>query len=47
MRQEVHNTIARFRVNDMLIASAADRARRDGMTLSEFIRAAIRRDVRG
>lgn len=47
MRQEVHNTTARFRVNDILIASAADRARRDGMTLSEFIRAAIRRDVRG
>jgi hypothetical protein len=46
MRAEVHNTIARFRVNDALIASAASRARQDGMTLSEFIRAAIRREVR-
>ncbi|MDR6790792.1 antitoxin component of RelBE/YafQ-DinJ toxin-antitoxin module [Sphingomonas sp. BE138] len=46
MRAEVHNTLARFRVNDALIASAADKARRDGMTLSEFIRAAIRREVR-
>jgi antitoxin component of RelBE/YafQ-DinJ toxin-antitoxin module len=46
MRQEVHNTLARFRVNDALLATASDRARRDGMTLSEFIRAAIRREVR-
>lgn len=46
MRTEVHNTLARFRVNDALIASAAAKARSDGMTLSEFIRAAIRREVR-
>ncbi|MFD1789706.1 ribbon-helix-helix protein, CopG family [Sphingomonas floccifaciens] len=47
MHTEVHNRLAKFRVNDVLIASAAEKARRDGMTLSEFIRAAIRREVRG
>lgn len=46
MRQEVHNTLARFRINDALLASANERARLDGMSLSEFIRAAIRREVR-
>lgn len=47
MRVEVHNTLAQFRVNEALINSAASRARSEGMTLSEFIRAAIRRELRG
>jgi hypothetical protein len=45
MRTEVHNTLARFRVNDALLASATERARREGMTLSELIRAALRREL--
>lgn len=46
MRVEIHDTTARFRVNNALIASATDKAHKDGMTLSEFIRAAIRRELR-
>lgn len=47
MRTGVHDTLARFRVNTALLASAAEKARQDGMTLSELIRAAIRREVQG
>lgn len=47
MRVEIHNKLARFRVNEDLIALAMDKAHQDGMTLSEFIRAAIRREVKG
>ncbi len=46
MADGVHGTVAHFRVAPDLIASAAEKARNDGMTLSEFIRAAIRREVK-
>ncbi len=45
MARGVHNQTAQFRVNGALLASAAEKARRDGMTLSELIRSAIRREI--
>ncbi len=45
MARTVHNQLAQFRVNDALLASAAAKARRDGMTLSELMRAALRREL--
>lgn len=45
MAASIHNSLARFRVNDVLLASAVEKAARDGLTLSELIRTAIRREV--
>ena len=42
----LQNTSVRFRVNDALVAAASEKARREGMSLSEFVRAAIRRELR-
>lgn len=42
----VHDTTVRFRVNAALVAAAEAKARREGMNLSEFLRHAVRREVR-
>lgn len=42
----VHNKTVQFRVNDALIAAAVAKARRDGMSLSELLRHAVRRELR-
>lgn len=41
----VHGSLARFRVNESLLAKAEAKARDEGMTLSELIRQAVRREV--
>lgn len=46
MRSYVHNAEVRFRVNDALLAAAAEKARREGMSLSELLRHAVRKEVR-
>lgn len=46
MRPGVHGSLIRFRVNEALVAEAEAKARRDGMTLSELVRQAVRREVR-
>ncbi len=46
MRSFVHDAAVRFRVNGELLAQAEAKARREGMGLSEFMRAAIRDKVR-
>lgn len=42
----VHRSLVQFRVNPVLVAEAEAKARREGMTLSELIRQAVRREVR-
>lgn len=42
----IHDGLIRVRANEALIAQAEAKARRDGMTLSEFVRHAVRREVR-
>ena len=46
MRQPVHSALVRFRANEALVAQAEAKARREGMTLSELMRHALRREVR-
>ena len=46
MRGQVHNSLVRFRANEALVAEAEAKARAEGMTLSELIRQAVRREVR-
>lgn len=46
MRQTVHSAVAQFRVSETLLAAAEEKARREGMSLSELMRAALRREVR-
>ncbi len=46
MRQEVHSQLAQFRVNPTLLSAAKQQARRSGMTLSEYLRAAVRSQLR-
>lgn len=41
----VHSSLVQFRVNHALVAKAEAKARRNGMTRSELIRQAIRREV--
>jgi hypothetical protein len=45
-RSSVHDSVVRFRVNEALVASAEVKARREGMSLSEFLRHALRRELR-
>ena len=45
MRRPTHDIEARFRINGHLIASAKARAEQQGMTLSELIRQALRREL--
>jgi len=46
MRASVHDSLIRCRVNEQLVAQASAIARREGMTLSELVRQAVRREVR-
>lgn len=44
--RSIHDETARFRANAALLGAARQRARQQGMTLSEFFRAAVRNAVR-
>ena len=46
MRSAVHTSTARIRINPALLADAEAKAQRDGMTFSELVRQAVRREVR-
>ena len=46
MRNYVHNAEVRFRVNQALLAAVEEKARREGMSLSELLRHAVRKEVR-
>jgi len=46
MRTNVHDTSTRFRVNSDLLAAAEAKARQEGMSLSEFLRHAVRQKVK-
>jgi predicted HicB family RNase H-like nuclease len=46
MRQQTHDAMARFRVSEGLLSAAEEKARREGMSLSELMRHALRREVR-
>ncbi len=45
MRQNVHDTVARFRINHRLLTAAEIEAERKGMSLSELMRHALRREL--
>lgn len=47
MRGHVHNAAVRFRVSDALLAAATTKARQEGMSLSELLRHAVRKEVQG
>jgi predicted HicB family RNase H-like nuclease len=46
MRTVEHDNTLKFRVNGALLAEAAMHARSEGVTLSELVRSAIRREIR-
>jgi len=46
MRTHNHDAVIRFRANARLVASAEHRAREQGMSLSELLRHALRRELR-
>lgn len=46
MRVHTHDAVVRFRANARLVATAESRAREQGMSLSEFLRHALRRELR-
>ncbi|MFZ5696144.1 MAG: ribbon-helix-helix protein, CopG family [Pseudomonadota bacterium] len=46
MRGHVHNAAVRFRVSDALLAAATAKAKQEGMSLSELLRHAVRREVK-
>jgi hypothetical protein len=45
LRAPVYDTAARFRVNEAMLAAAQERARLQGMTVSELFRHALRREL--
>ncbi len=45
MRRNVQDSLVRFRANGVLVEEAERKARRSGMSLSEFMRHAIRREL--
>lgn len=45
MREPVHQSVLRFRASDQLASNTEAMARRQGMSVSEFIRHAIRREL--
>lgn len=45
-RAPVHDAAIRFRLAESLLASAEKTARREGMSLSELVRHALRRHLR-
>jgi hypothetical protein len=46
MRPSVHGKIIRCHANEALVAAAVLTARQENMTLSELMRAALRRELR-
>ena len=46
MRQQVHDQSVHFRANSAIVAALSAKATRQGMSLSELLRAAARREVR-
>lgn len=42
----IHDVPVRFRLNNALLAKAQAKASADGMSLSELMRAALRRELR-
>ena len=46
-RSQFHTSTVQFRVADGLLAAAQAKAEREGMTISELMRQAIRRELRG
>ena len=46
MRPFVHDSIIRFRANQALVAAAERKAQREGMTVSELMRQALRNTVK-
>ena len=46
MRAQVHDMPVRFRVNEMLLSKAMQKAEREGMSLSELMRSALRRELK-
>lgn len=46
MRQAVHSELVQFRANPALLMATKRQAQRSGMTLSEFLRAAVRDKLR-
>jgi predicted HicB family RNase H-like nuclease len=47
MREQVHTALTAFRINPALLAAASAKAKREGVTLSELLRHAVRKEVRG
>lgn len=47
MREQVHTSLTAFRINPALLAAASAKAKREGVTLSELLRHAVRKEVRG
>lgn len=45
MRAQTHNVAVQFRANDQLVAALAERARRSGCSVSEYLRAMVREKV--
>jgi|GEM_PF-1512029 len=45
MRSYVHDVPVHFRANARLLAAAQAKAQREGMSLSELLRSALRREV--
>lgn len=45
-RQSVHNTPVNFRVNAAIIAAAEQKAKREGMSISELLRHALRNELK-
>ncbi len=45
MQFAVHDHTVRFRANSRLVAAAVEAARERDMTLSEYLRATVRRDL--
>ena len=46
MREQVHTSLTAFRINAALLAAASEKARRNGVSLSELLRHAVRKEVR-
>lgn len=46
MRNDVHNSMVRFRVNDALLSAACSKAKQEGMSVSELMRSALRRELK-
>ncbi len=46
-RLRVHDTAVKFRASAVFVRAVAEHARKEGMSLSEFLRLAARREMAG